>query len=69
MFKKNLKWQPNHTRGRIGVGLSLPEPTYLNLCQNRPDLPTPTLPVVRALVRRKILVIFSYLSGTQSWSV
>ena len=23
-----------HYRGRVGVGLSLPEPTYLNLCQN-----------------------------------
>ena len=28
--------------GRVGVGLSLSEPTDLKHCQNRPGLPTPT---------------------------
>ena len=39
-FSSNCKY--NHAIGRVGVGLSLPEPTYLKHCQYQPTLHLPT---------------------------
>ena len=46
-LRKNLK-----CNGRVGVGLSLPEPTYLKHCQYQPPLPYNYRQVVRALKTR-----------------